>query len=416
MAPGATDAPTKTLKVALYSGVVLERDAVSRSLLWKFDLFGRLRDAGFAIEVVAFAQASERDDPAVRVISDVTALVRDPFFKQADLHIFEYGMCYDLFNILMVLDRPSLVIDHNTTPPALIDDPVVKAACEKAELERNNLFLASHVATDSEFTRDALLALGMPADDVSVLHLPATNSFVGRQQHNFSANDQGDEIRLTYVGRLVRAKGLAELLSAVARLWDRGDRDLRLCVAGSLRFSDPDVVDALVAAEARYGGDGRLTLELDADDERVATLFGSTDIFVMPSHHEGYCVPVVEALMSGCYVIGSDAGNIPVVMGGLGTLFACGDVDDLTASIAKVLERIRLARAAGEELVWPTTRGDMALAQWHRFVAEHLLDYSMVHFESTFLAIVRGILAREVEPTADWLAMLDAAIDHVHTS
>ncbi len=186
----------------------------------------------------------------------------------------------------------------------------------------------------------------MRTDDITVLHLPATNSFVGREQHDFSDGELGDEIRLTYVGRLVKAKGLAELLSAVGQMWDAGERDLRLRVAGSLRFSDPEVVDALLAAEARYGTD-RLTLETDANDERIAALFGSTDIFVMPSHHEGYCVPVVEALMSGCYVIGSDAANIPTVMGGLGTSYACGDVNQLVSSIATVLDRIRVARTSG---------------------------------------------------------------------
>ena len=210
--PPISDSAVRPLKVTLYTGVVFERDAVSRSFLWKLELMQRLRAGGFPIEVAGFAQASDAEDVDLRVIGDITGLLRDPFFNRADLHIFEYGMCYDLFNVLMLLDRPSLVIDHNTTPPALITDPVVKRACAKAEVERHNLFSASHVATDSEFSRNALLELGMDPDGVTVLHLPPTNSFVGRSEHTFTSTKHGDEVRLTYVGRPAKAKGLQELL------------------------------------------------------------------------------------------------------------------------------------------------------------------------------------------------------------
>ena len=246
---------------------------MSRSFLWKLELMQRLRAGGFPIEVAGFAQASDAEDVDLRVIGDITGLLRDPFFNRADLHIFEYGMCYDLFNVLMLLDRPSLVIDHNTTPPALITDPVVKRACAKAEVERHNLFSASHVATDSEFSRNALLELGMDPDGVTVLHLPPTNSFVGRSEHTFTSTKHGDEVRLTYVGRLVKAKGLQELLAALRSFWDTGGQHLHLTIAGSLRFSDHKVVDGLYDATALYGKEEQLTLELDASDQRSRAIW-----------------------------------------------------------------------------------------------------------------------------------------------
>ena len=72
--------------------------------------------------------------------------MRDPSFNAADVHVFEYAMWYDLFDALLLVEHPSLVIDHNTTPPELVEDPVGKEACAKATLARHNLHLATRIA------------------------------------------------------------------------------------------------------------------------------------------------------------------------------------------------------------------------------------------------------------------------------
>jgi glycosyltransferase involved in cell wall biosynthesis len=271
------------------------------------------------------------------------------------------------------------------------------------------LFSASHVATDSEFSRDALLELGLPPDGVTVLHLPPANAFVGRRERTFHSPNASRRVHLAYVGRLVTAKGLTDLLSALASHWEAGDTELHLTIAGSSRFSDPEVIAALHRAHATYGDQGSLSLVIDASDQEIADLYGRTDIFVIPSQHEGYCVPVVEAMTSGCYVIGSEAGNIPIVMGGLGTVFAVGNVEELAASIGLVVSRIRQARAEGAELRVPTSSGEMSLSEWHHAVDAHLRDYSTAHYEATFLEILRTVLSEKADPCSEWLNMLDRA-------
>ena len=74
-------------------------------------------------------------------------LVRDPSFNAADVHVFEFAMWYELFDALLLVAPASLVVDHNTTPPELVDDPVVKEACARASLVRHNLHLANGSAS-----------------------------------------------------------------------------------------------------------------------------------------------------------------------------------------------------------------------------------------------------------------------------
>ena len=118
----------------------------------------------------------------------------------------------------------------------------------------------------------------------------------------------------------------------------------------------------------------------------IAELYRGADVFVMPSHHEGYCVPVIEAMSSGCYVIGSDAGNVPNIMGGLGTVFPAGDADELARAICDVSAAtgcVRTARVNGQELVLPTSGGERCRSGlgFTRHRECHLQDYSVSNFE-----------------------------------
>jgi len=394
--------PARPVRVALYGGIILRHDAVSTSLLRKLDVLRRAREAGAPLDVTVFTQASDFDDPEIHVVPHLGALMRQRAFNEADVHIFEYGMWYELFNALFLIDRPSLVVDHNTTPPELVDDPVVEAACEKAIRERHNLHQASMIVTVSEFTRNQLVEMGLEPEKISVLHLPPNNAQAEQPRREFAGRSLGGIIELLYVGRLVKAKGVLDLLAAMDKLW-ADDVDLHLTFAGSTRFSQPDVLEAVDRAVARRGPEGQLTFVRDADDDEIARLYASSDVFVMPSHHEGYCVPVVEALQSGCFVIGSDAGNIPNVMGGLGMVYPVRDADTLAERISRFAARVRAARTDGSPLVLPTSAGDVGLGAWHDAVDRHLRTYSVENFDARFLGLVEELVAMEMEARAGWL-------------
>lgn len=393
---------SRKIRVALYSGIVLNHDAVSNSLLLKLRLLQRLRANGYPIDVTAFTQATDFDDPDLRVVPHLGVLIRQPEFNDADLHVFEYAMWYELFNALLLLERPSLVVDHNTTPPDLVDDPIVKLACEKANRERQNMCLATRIATISEYSRRQLVEAGLDATKIDVLHLPPNNSSIARTRHDFSAPSRGNDVDLLFVGRFVKAKGTAELLSAMDQLW-ASDPDVHLTLAGSVRFSEPEVLSVIEHAVSRHGAQGRLRFVGDADDSTIARLYRDCDVFVMPSHHEGYCVPVVEALRSGCFVIGSDAGNVPNVMGDLGSTFPVGDAAAIATRITEFAARVRRSRSSNTPLLMPTGRGEMSVDEWCAAVDLHLQGYTVGSFESKLLGIIEELVQPAFEMGPGWL-------------
>jgi lipopolysaccharide/colanic/teichoic acid biosynthesis glycosyltransferase len=106
-----------------------------------------------------------------------------------------------------------------------------------------------------------------------------------------------DQLLVGCVARLVREKGLPELFTAASRLGPR-------YVVAVIGPRDPDKADAITAdeeAEARRSGVRFLGMRHDVDD-----LYQAMDLFVLPSHREGFPRSAMEAAATGVPVIATD--------------------------------------------------------------------------------------------------------------
>lgn len=99
----------------------------------------------------------------------------------------------------------------------------------------------------------------------------------------------------------------------------------------------------------------RRTLHLELDDEELASAYAHALAFVFPSRHEGFGLPTLEAMASGCPTILSSVSSHPEVGGDAARYFPAGDVAELSRSIEELtadeglraeLGRLGVARAA----------------------------------------------------------------------
>jgi glycosyltransferase involved in cell wall biosynthesis len=379
----------RRIHIALYSGIVVPRDAVSQSLVHKLELLRRLIGLGAPIDVTVFTQSIDGAEPEFCLVPSVTELLARDEFWAADVHVFEEGMYYDLFNSVFVIppDRPIMAIEHNSTPVELVEVPWAREAVERSHAQRHNLTLARHVACDSEFNVEMARSVGVPDDRISVLHLPPAVTPAGPPRP--LSTHQGP-VRLLYLGRFVSAKGIADMLELADRLIARGDGRFSVTLAGDPRFSDPELMAAMEAKAA--AAPDRLEVVLAPEDAAMAELFERTDALVVPSYHEGYCVPVVEAYGFGRFVIAYDAGNLPNIVAGLGLVVPTGDVDALEAAVLRLADALDGSRSGGA-LVLPTMRGKLSGDDWSSAVRSHLLGYSAANFERRFLALLGDLIA-----------------------
>lgn len=113
------------------------------------------------------------------------------------------------------------------------------------------------------------------------------------------------EVVITYAGRLIKEKGVLNLIDAFQQL-DVGSRKVKLVIAG-----DGDLFETLKSENNNSSIDfvGRL------DFEHVMALFKRTDIFVYPSlYPEGLPTSILEAGMMGCAIVATPRGGTEEVI------------------------------------------------------------------------------------------------------
>jgi len=354
------------MKVAIVSGLCVGHDAVSSIVASELRV---LREAGH--EAMVFAQAVDRLRPdEFRVVHSPWTMVHDPFFEAAELIIFHFGIRYDLFDALLF--EPSgarrVVRFHNVTPPILLEGEEHWAAIRSMD----QISIAEHADAawcDSPNNRDVLLEHSdLSPDRVTVvpIHVPMVDREPGER-----VGHQG--VRIQAVGRLVPAKGLMDLVEAYALVDPEHRRHTQLELVGSLTHSDLAFIGRMMDRVHALGLDGQVTMRHDLSDEQLHQSYVDADIVVSASHHEGFCLPVVEALASGCEVVVTDAGAQPDTVGEHGAIVPVADPVRLAGAISQAITVVRTD-------AWRTGQADRLRAR-----AVHLVPFSKESTRQRFL-------------------------------
>jgi glycosyltransferase involved in cell wall biosynthesis len=81
----------------------------------------------------------------------------------------------------------------------------------------------------------------------------------------------------------------------------------------------------------------------------LVRLYGRAAALVFPSRYEGFGLPVIEAMSSGCPVAAAAAGSLPEVVGDAGVLFDANDADSVAQGVEEALDRASELQVRGLE-------------------------------------------------------------------
>src|SRR5436190_3618385 len=262
---------------------------------------------------------------------------------------------------------PAEVIECARAPiVALVHHPLcLEAGLAKARqdalhtLEKAALALAKRVVVTSHATGRTLVAdFAVPADKVTVAE-PGTDPAPR------APGSAAGPLRLLSVGAIVPRKAYDILVRALGTL---KDQDWRLTIAGPTDRS-PEALAAVRAAIGEACLADRIALVGPVNQERLADLYASADVFLMPSLYEGYGMVLAEAMARGLPIVCTTGGAVAeTVPDDAAIKVPPGDERALTLAVQRVLDQPGLRRrladaswAAGQKLPrWEDTARTIA--------------------------------------------------------
>ncbi len=167
---------------------------------------------------------------------------------------------------------------------------------------------------------------------------------------------------ILYTGGSDDRKNLRRLVDAYARLEPRQRARCQLVLAG--RMHQPHVDELRARATAAGLASDELIFTGYVSEHHLVALYNLCRFFVFPSWHEGFGLPVLEAMSCGAAVLASDASSIKEIVHERSALFDPLDVESIRERMAHFLdndedlERLRayaLRRAA--DFSWDTVAG-----------------------------------------------------------
>ena len=202
---------------------------------------------------------------------------------------------------------------------------------------------ADFIITPSEAVKAEIVKeFSLSPDRCVVTTIPPDEKFLHKNNNEIHKKYGIPTERFIYfIGNLEPRKDLPTLIKAYRKLPNILKDEYSLIMAGGHGWHTEKSMVAI--KEAQRSGDNVYHIGF-VDDEDAATFFQKATIFVMPSIYEGFGIPILEAMASGCPVIAS---NIPVLceVGGDAALFAkASDSNSFKEVIQKLLNDEPLQR------------------------------------------------------------------------
>lgn len=289
-----------------------------RNCGYKSDIFVRYVDEQVAHEAIVFQP--KRLNP------------------QAGL-IYHHSIGSELTEYAIAHPSAKCLIYHNITPAEffLPYRPEFAKLLEKGRAELKQL--AQHFPLsvgDSAYNAAELAASGfhqpgvLPiAVDPKKWDMPADETLMQKLQDGKS--------NLLFVGRLAPNKRQEHLLEAFAHYLTM-DREARLILAGYGDANDP-YYRHLISCIQKWDLTNHVMLTGQVNNAQLLAFYRTAHLLWSMSEHEGFCVPLVEAMWFDIPILAYKSSAVPETLGEAGVMFTSKEDLVMVAALAKIIAR-----------------------------------------------------------------------------
>ncbi len=341
------------------------RDAIGQHILTLHTYFKELRYASCILTLEA--------DPEVRHHATIFHPDHLEEWKGA-LWLYHYALPSSLSDVFRQATGKKILIYHNLTPPHYF----LPWAPHLAQLMlHGRKELASFtpiidgVCADSRFNASELEEYGYKDIFITPILVQWENypepSHITRQQYFDPAYENW-----IFVGRVVPNKMIDALIKVFFFYRKFYNMASRLFIIGKLS-NTPKYVEYLVELRtALQLAPQDVTFLGPVDYQTLATAYASADLFITLSDHEGFCLPLLEAMRYKTPILAYARGAIPETLGTGGVLVATREPEMLAELIAQSLHKWKHSkhRVEGQQKQMNKFEPTIHLTQFKEYIEE----------------------------------------------
>lgn len=333
-------------RIAILSQSLTTADAVSNDALGMFDVLER-----HGQDVRLFCESHSLRHSGVVELARIEKFLKGP----ADILLYHHSRGWDRGIELVNKLRCHRVIKYHNVTPAQFFAGFNDSEQEQCEIGRKQLVdLAAAQCdlylSDSAFNMQELIAAGANASKSFVVppfhHIDRLAKITADQETVRKYSD--GTANVLSVGRVVPNKGLHHLIELFAQYHHGCNNNSRLIIVGKggEGFSPyPKLLHRLVE---RLGLQSAVVFTGGVSDEVLKAYYLVADVFVTVSEHEGFCVPLIEAMSMNVPITAYASTAIPETLGDAGIVWNERNPLLIVESIHRLLRDTSLRNALAE--------------------------------------------------------------------
>jgi len=263
--------------------------------------------------------------------------VQNPLFSEDNIVIYHLALTVD--PMLRYLKCRKILAFQNITDPRLfrehgLDELRMQAAIGLCDVEETPQYFDAAI-TFSAYSRDVLLQKGWRADRVFVLPiLMRWEQFHHAPDAGVLQRYQDGRTNILFTGRIFPSKRQEDVIRAFAA-YRQYDATARLFLVGK------------VASEHYYQRLLRLAKSLHVAQDVIfpghvrfseyLAYYQVADVFLCMSVHEGFCIPLVEAMYFQLPIVALARTAVPDTLGGCGVLVDTAEPETVAAAVHRLM-------------------------------------------------------------------------------
>jgi len=296
-------------RVAILTPTLTSADAVSNDVLTMRRVLG---ERGHEVRI--FAENSSLAGEQIKAPRAALSYLRAP----DDVLIYHHSIgCASGVETMKAASCRKIVKYHNVTPPEFFDgiSEAHQHLCESGRSQLKDIVAAQpdlYLAA-SEFNRRDLIAAGSEKEKTVVV--PPFNQADGLRAgaadlELFDSYHDGS-VNLLAVGGVRPNKGHGDLIEAFATYYYNFNAQARLFIVGAGNTAFEIYEAALRQLISEWSLDSRVVFTGEVSNEALKSYYLLADALLMTSEHEGFCVPLVEAMAMKVPIVAYSSTAIP---------------------------------------------------------------------------------------------------------